>query len=440
MAMRFDMVRRYLIYRRLDLFFLQNVTDIDDKIIQKVLETGVDPIEMTTRFADEFYDCLKQLRVLPVDRLTRVTEFVPQIIRFIEELIARGFAYATDEGNVYFDVAKKSDYGKLSNQKLSMLLEGVRKEGEPDKRNPVDFALWKRDSSTKLSQPSPWGIGRPGWHIECSSMIYEALGPRIDIHGGALDLKFPHHENEIAQSEAHSGEGFASIWMHCGLLNIDGQKMSKSLGNFIKLSDALERFGSIPLRFAVARHHYRSSLDLSEKLLRETLNSLLGFHRLFNRVSLDRDALSIEEIDDPQALQTIANFEAAMDNDFNSPEALVILDRALSSAAADLDAEPNDKPIPSAIKQRVYVIRQLGNILGVFFDDLELVATQGLALVARGLGVPALTPQAVTTLIGERNEARRVRDFARSDELRRELNARGVELLDTKAGSSWRFV
>jgi cysteinyl-tRNA synthetase len=175
-------------------------------------------------------------------------------------------------------------------------------------------------------------------------------------------------------------------------------------------------------------------------LLRETLNSLLGFHRLFNRVSLDRDALSIEEIDDPQALQTIANFEAAMDNDFNSPEALVILDRALSSAAADLDAEPNDKPIPSAIKQRVYVIRQLGNILGVFFDDLELVATQGLALVARGLGVPALTPQAVTTLIGERNEARRVRDFARSDELRRELNARGVELLDTKAGSSWRFV
>lgn len=440
MAMRFDIVRRYLIYRRLDLYFLQNVTDIDDKIIQKVLDTGVDPIEMTTRFTEEFYECLKQLKVLAVDRLTRVTEFVPQIIRFIEELIARGFAYATPEGNVYFDVAKKGDYGKLSNQKLSMLLEGVRKEGEADKRNPVDFALWKSDSSTKLSRPSPWGVGRPGWHIECSSMIYEALGPRIDIHGGALDLKFPHHENEIAQSEAHSGEGFASVWMHCGLLNIDGQKMSKSLGNFIKLSDSLARFGAIPLRFFVARHHYRSSLDLSERSLRETLNSLLDYHRLFKRVVLGDLSLSVEEIDDPQALQTIANFEAAMDNDFNSPEALVVLDRELSAVVAKLDAQPAGAEIPSAILQRVYVIKQLGNILGVFFDDLEDVATEGLALAARGLGVDALTLESVTALLLERSEARKAKDFARSDELRRQLNSRGVEVLDTKAGSSWRFI
>jgi cysteinyl-tRNA synthetase len=440
MAMRFDMIRRYLMYRRLDVQFIQNVTDIDDKIIAKVLTTGVDPLEMTRQHTDEFYALLDKLHVLSVDRLTKVTEFVPQIISFIEQLISRGYAYATSEGNVYFDVAKKDDYGKLSRQNIAMLHESVRKEVEKDKRSPIDFALWKRDDSTSLSQPSPWGVGRPGWHIECSAMIYEALGPRIDIHGGALDLKFPHHENEIAQSEAHSGDGFANIWMHCGLLNIEGQKMSKSLNNFVILREGLEIYGAAPFRFAVARHHYRSGMDLTDKLFRDTLHSLLDFHRLFARVPTEGLNLSLSETADPRVRALIDSFEAAMDNDFNSPEALVTLEQARNQVVQELDAlQAKSQPITDEIKIRVHAIRALGSLLGLFFDSLESVEAEGLKVVARALGVTPLTVGEVEALLKERVEARAAKNFARSDELRAYLTARGVDVLDTKSGSSWRF-
>ena len=440
MAVRFDMIRRYLMYRRLDVRFIQNVTDIDDKIIAKVLSTGVDPLEMTRQHTDEFYALLSRLHVLPVDRLTKVTEFVPQIISFIEQLIARGYAYATSEGNVYFDVAKKDDYGKLSRQNIAMLHESVRKEVEKDKRSPIDFALWKRDDSTSLSQPSPWGVGRPGWHIECSAMIYEALGPRIDIHGGALDLKFPHHENEIAQSEAHSGDGFANIWMHCGLLNIDGQKMSKSLNNFVVLRDALEMYGAAPFRFAVARHHYRSGIDLTDKLFRDTLHSLLDFHRLFSKVPTDGMTVSLSEVSDPRVRALVDAFEAAMDNDFNSPEALVSLEQARNQVVQQLDSlQAKSQPITDEIKVQVHAIRVLGSLLGLFFDSLESVEAEGLKVVARALGATPLSVGEVEALVKERVEARASKNFARSDELRAYLTARGVDVLDTKSGSSWRF-
>jgi cysteinyl-tRNA synthetase len=439
MAMRFDIVRRYLMYRGLDVFFLQNVTDIDDKIIAKVLATGVDPLKMTREYSDEFYQNLKKLHVLEVNKLTRVTEFVPQIVAFVERLIEKGFAYATPEGNVYFDVAKKADYGKLSNQNVAMLLESVRKEVERDKRSPADFALWKRDNSTSLSFESPWGVGRPGWHIECSVMIYEALGELIDIHGGAVDLKFPHHENEIAQSEAHSGHGFASIWMHCGLLNIDGQKMSKSLNNFIPLGEAIDRYGVNPLRFAAARSHYRSSLDLSNKLMRDSINSLLEFHRLFDRVRTDELDLSAKAASDSDCLRLIEDFEAAMDSDFNSSEAIVALERAKSALIQEVDKIAPGADIPEGITTRVWVLRELGNILGAFFDPLAVVETEGLRLAAASYGATALTPEEVRALTQQRVEARAAKDFARSDELRKQLSAHGVEALDSRSGSSWRF-
>lgn len=439
MAMRFDMVRRYLKYRRLNVFFLQNITDIDDKIISKVLASGVDPLKMTREYTDEFYANLKKLHVLQVDQLTRVTEYVPQIVSFVERLIEKGFAYATEEGNVYFDVAKKGDYGKLSNQNVAKLLESVRKEGEKDKRSPVDFALWKRDDSTSLSQSSPWGVGRPGWHIECSVMIYEALGELIDIHGGALDLKFPHHENEIAQSEAHSGHGFASIWMHCGLLNIDGQKMSKSLNNFIPLGEALERYGVTPLRFAAARSHYRASLDLSDKLLRDTINSLLEFHRLFDRVLIADSGSKLDYLADPDCRKIADDFEQSMDNDFNSPEAMVVLEKAKSALIQELDKMSAGVDIPETVRLRAGLIRELGNVLGVFFDPIDVVEREGLRIAATSAGATPLTPEAVRAVIKDRVDARAAKDFARSDELRRQLNAHGVDVLDSKSGSSWRF-
>jgi cysteinyl-tRNA synthetase len=438
MGMRFDMVRRYMLYRGLNVVFVQNVTDIDDKIIAKVLSLGVDPLEMTRRYTDEFYQALGRLHVMPVDRLTKVTEFVPEIIAFIERLIERGFAYATPEGNVYFDVAKKDDYGKLSNQNVSKLYESVRKEVEKDKRSAVDFALWKRDESTSLSAPSPWGVGRPGWHIECSVMIHETLGASIDIHGGAVDLKFPHHENEIAQSEAHSGAEFASIWMHCGLLNIEGQKMSKSLNNFIPLLEGIEMFGVTPLRFAVARAHYRASLDLSDKLMRDVLHALLDYHRLFARVPVARLEGVFDSGSDPVAASLIAEFEEAMDNDFNSPEAMVALDKARSKTAAELDKLAGAE-VPELLIRRVALIKELGQVLGLFFDTLETVEVEGLRLAAKALGAKPLTPSEVQGFIERRNAARAAKDFATSDRLRKELNAHGVDVLDSKQGSTWRF-
>lgn len=432
--LRFDIVRRYLTYRRLNVNYVQNVTDIDDKIINKVLATKQDPLVMTRGFTDQFYELLAKFHALPTERITRVTEFVPQIIQFIQVLIEKGFAYVTPEGSVYFDVAKKTDYGKLSNQNTAMLYESVRKELDKQKQSPLDFALWKRDESTALSQPSPWGVGRPGWHIECSAMIHEVLGDRIDIHGGAMDLKFPHHENEIAQSEAYSGGTFANVWMHGGLLNIDGQKMSKSLNNFIPLHEGLERYGNAPLRFVIARQHYRSAIDLSDKLFRDNINSLLDFHRLFARIPNLTACGS--DLTSPESLSLIESFEAAMDNDFNTPEALVALDKLRSQLVQQLDAS---KITPEEVAGRVKLILELGNILGLFFDSLEVVETQGLGVAARALGAEPLSRDQVQTLLKERLEVRAAKNFTRSDEIRAELAARGVEVLDTKQGSTYRF-
>jgi cysteinyl-tRNA synthetase len=433
-ATRFDIVRRYLEYRRLKVNFVQNVTDIDDKIIDKELSSGEDPIAMTRRFTDEFYRCADLLHVLPVTKLTRVTEFVPECITFTQKLIEKGFAYATSDGSVYFDVAKKEDYGKLSNQNTSMLFESVRKELDKHKHSPLDFALWKADDRTSLAQPSPWGIGRPGWHIECSVMIHETLGDTIDIHGGGLDLKFPHHENEIAQSEAYSGGTFARFWMHGGLLNINGQKMSKSLNNFIRFVDGVGLYGSAPFRFVVARLHYRSAIDVSDKLFRDNLNALLDFHRLFERVG-SSDALgAYHAIPECEAL--IEQFEAAMDNDFNSPEALVALEQERSRIVAHLDKGAEITP---DLQCRVRLLKDLGNVLGLFFDGLEKVQREGLRIAGRVAGREPMTPDSVNALIKERTEVRAVKNFARSDEIRKTLNEYGVDVLDSKSSSSWRF-
>jgi cysteinyl-tRNA synthetase len=434
MAFRFDMIRRYLAYRRLDVNFVQNVTDIDDKIINKEKELRIDPMAMTRQFTDEFYDCVRKFNVLPVDRLVKVTECVPEIITFIEQLIQKGFAYVTEDGSVYFDVSKKEDYGKLSNQNTAMLYESVRKELDKQKKSPLDFALWKADQSTSLAQPSPWGIGRPGWHIECSVMIHETLGDHIDIHGGGLDLKFPHHENEIAQSEAYTGGSFSDVWMHSGLLNINGQKMSKSLNNFVSLIDALETYGTEPLKFVIARHHYRSGIDLSDKLFRDNLNSLLDFHRLFARVPNARVNESM--LNDAETVAVMSAYETAMDNDFNSPEALVALEqfRAKITQALDAAGAPT-----SEIEHRVGVLRELGAIIGIFFESLDVIETQGLKILAHILKASPCTPTEARNLLAERVEARAAKNFARSDEIRKELASRGVEVLDSKVGSSWRF-
>jgi cysteinyl-tRNA synthetase len=412
MAIRFDIVRRYLNYRNLNVTFIQNVTDVEDKIIAKSFATGEDPMAMTRRYTEEFYQYLRQLNVLPVTQLPKVTEYIPQIVTFIGELIRKGFAYAASDGSVYFNVKKKSDYGKLSNQNVEMLYESVRKEIDKEKNSPLDFALWKRDESSSLSWESPWGKGRPGWHIECSVMIYETLGTKIDIHGGGLDLKFPHHENEIAQSEAFTGEAIANVWMHSGLLNINGQKMSKSL-----------------------------NIDLTDKLFRDNLNSLLDFHRFFDRfgtgsITEEPATLNNQAKLSASCEELIEKFEVAMDNDFNSPEAIVLLEQTRNSVLTLFDGGKISPPEATALAS---TIKGLGQALGIFNLSTSEVEDQGLHFVGTRDGNEKLSREGIANLIRERATARASKDFAKADEIRGRLAKGGVEILDNKSGTTWRF-
>lgn len=433
-GVRFDMVRRYLSYRNLDVQFQTNLTDIDDKIIKRATDTGENPAVFTERYSREYDEGVTQLGVLPPTYFTKVTECLPEIRKFIADLITRGFAYVTATGNVYFDIEKKADYGKLSGQRLNELMTGTRdREPDPEKKNPVDFALWKRDDSV-LSGESEWGQGRPGWHIECSAMIHATLGSHIDIHGGGLDLKFPHHENEIAQSEAHS-DTFVNIWMHSGLLTVEGTKMSKSLGNFFTIAQALEKFGGELIRFVILRHQYRSEIGFSDQLFRENLNSLVDFYKVLGRAhaleALQDSAVGSNETS--RAL--IAEFEESMDNDFHTPGALVALSTALATLRKALDSGTTDTPLASTI-------RGLGAVLGLFQTDARKLYTDCIGFSCRSRNMEVKSLEQVEGLVSERTAARQAKDFARGDAIRAELSAIGVEVADGKGGqaSDWRFL
>ena len=424
-ALHFDLLRNFLEYRNLKVNFVQNVTDIDDKIIKRTLETGEDPLELTKRVTDLFYKQLQSAHIrLPV-KLVKVTESIPQIIKYIEELIAKEAAYSTPEGNVYFSLGTKSDieYGKLSNQRLSELKEGVRVESEKDKRSSLDFALWKNDRSSSLSADSPWGRGRPGWHIECSVMIDYALGTPIDIHGGGLDLKFPHHENELVQSEAHDGHDFAKFWLHSGLLTIDGTKMSKSLGNFLTIEDAFKKYGQELIRYIFLIHHYRSNVNLSDKIFLENINSLFDFYKC-----LELEGKGIAE-DSTAASELKAQFEAALNEDLNAPLAVVALRNALSNIRKlNTDPEKNKGEISSL----VYHLRELGHVLGLFHFPFRDFLTQALNFAASVKKTAAPSIDELNELLIKRQAARDSKNFAESDAVRDRLLEYGLEYLDAK--------
>lgn len=422
-ALRFDVLRRYLSFRGHEVQLVHNVTDIDDKIIERVNQTGQNPAELTEQHAAEYFGALTRLGVLPYYKVTKVTEYVPQIINFIEVLIKKGAAYATTQGNVYFDVEAKSDYGKLSRQDVSKLRAAVRKELEADKRSPLDFALWKADQGP-LTYRSPWGVGRPGWHIECSAMIDSVFHGAIDIHGGGLDLKFPHHENEIAQSEAYLGGEFCRCWMHNGLMLMDGVKMSKSLGNVIGLVEAVDRFGPELIRFTVLRYAFRSPVNFSDQLFADNLNALLDMVRVGEGISSAAAIKSDSSV--------IKKFKAAMEEDFNTPQALVAIQEAVTTAQKA--GRASDKFAPAAAE-----VRMLGELLGFFQRPLAEV-TEGLLKVNAALRKAAyISESQIEKLLEERKNARAAKNFAVSDRVRDELAATGIEILDSKEGSSWRF-
>jgi cysteinyl-tRNA synthetase len=435
-AIVFDVIQRYLRAKGYRVVFVKNYTDVDDKIINRAAAEGRSALEISERYIEEFRTDMRAIGVAPPDVEPKATEHIDDMLRLIETLVARGFAYVVD-GDVYFEVARFPEYGKLSGKRLDDLVAGARVDVDERKRDPRDFALWKAAKPGEPAWPSPWGAGRPGWHIECSAMAMRYLGESFDLHGGGEDLVFPHHECEIAQSEATTGKPLARTWLHNGFVNLGAEKMSKSLGNVLLIREIAKRYPADALRLWLLNTHYRHPVEFSEERLAENARALDRFHAVID------EALRIEPVEsfaapaptrfgDPPvwagplaALKgqepvhgwgaaACERFEQAMDDDFSTPEARAVL----FGLARDLDAFRRDGGDDRAFVLGVRVLVVLGRTLGLFGD-------------LRQSGGP---PPDVERLVAERAEARRRRDFTRSDALRAEIQGLGWTVEDTPAG------
>jgi len=441
MLLVFDMVSRYLRHRGYRLTYVRNITDIDDKIIRRAAENG-EPVEaLTQRFIDAMNEDSERLGLVRPDHEPRATHYLPQIIAMIEQLLGQDYAYPATNGDVMYAVARFADYGRLSGKILTDLRAGARVEVDEAKRDPLDFVLWKHAKTGEPSWPSPWGPGRPGWHIECSAMSTALLGTHFDLHGGGLDLKFPHHENEIAQSRAANGDRFVNVWMHNGFVNVDEEKMSKSLGNFFTLREVLPRLRHAEvLRYFVLASHYRGPINYSLEQL-EQADAALG--RLYT-------ALRELPVVAPATNEYNERFLAAMDDDFNTPEALAVLQT--------LAREVNSAKATGAHQRAAALgaeLQALGAVLGLF----AIPAAQWFRLAKPGAaaageaastgtggpgGVGSGTPHwiddaQVEARIAARAAARRAKNWAESDRIRDELAAGGVVLEDKPGGkTTWR--
>jgi cysteinyl-tRNA synthetase len=420
----FDVVSRYLRHSGFELNYVRNITDIDDKIIARAAQLG-EPIEaFTARFIAAMHEDCARLGILPPDQEPRATQYLPQIIAMVQELIARDYAYAAANGDVMYAVARFAGYGKLSGRRLSDLRAGARVEVDEAKRDPLDFVLWKHAKPGEPAWDSPWGPGRPGWHIECSAMSTALLGTHFDIHGGGMDLKFPHHENEIAQSCAASGDTFVNLWMHNGFVNVDDEKMSKSLGNFFILRDVLSRLRHPEvMRFFFLLSHYRGPINYSLEQL-EQADAALG--RIYTALR-DLPVVAAAASDYTQ------RFRAAMDDDFNTPEAIAVLQALTREVNSARDAGDTQRAARLAAE-----LRALGGLLGV----LELPPAQWFRLATGSAPAPAgepLSDAQIEERIAARVAARRGKNWAESDRIRDELAANGVLLEDKPGGATtWR--
>jgi len=439
----FDNIRRYLLFRGYDLTFVQNVTDIDDKIIKRAHERKMEPAALADKYTKQYEKECAALGIMRPDIEPRVSGSIPQIISLIQKLEEKGIAYKTSSG-VYFDVSKFPGYGKLSHQSSATLKAGARIEVDEEKKSPQDFALWKLGVEPGATFGSPWGNGRPGWHIECSAMATSLLGGTIDIHGGARDLIFPHHENEIAQSEAATGKQFVRFWMHTGFLTVNGEKMAKSLGNFITISDGLERHGAQPLRMLFALSHYSSPIDFSEDAVKAAGSALSSLHSALSAARTYSSQAKGDGSLAAAAAEAEKKFLAAMDDDFDTPaaiSALFALAKKISGACSEASAGEGEVKAAAATLEKLLAIFNL------------LPATEGKgegagkeAAVAKickqfGLLESGAIDEMVGALIGARNAARKKKDFAASDAIRAELSKAGIALEDRKDGSTgWKHV
>ena len=410
----FDMVNRWLRSSGFDVNYVRNITDIDDKIIKRANENGESIAELTQRFIDAMNEDSDALGILRPDIEPRATAHIQGMIDMISALIEKGHAYHADNGDVFYSVNSFKTYGKLSGKSLEDLRAGERVEVDTFKRDPMDFVLWKSVKPNEPSWDSPWGKGRPGWHIECSVMSECHLGNHFDIHGGGQDLQFPHHENEIAQSEAAHDCTFVNYWMHNGFVRVDDEKMSKSLGNFFTIRDVLKKYDAEVVRFFILRAHYRSPLNYSDKHLDDAKQALTRLYTSLRGVSSDANY-------DEQDVSAI-NFKAAMNDDFNTPEAVAVL--------FDLANELNKTRDVKMAAQ----LKGLANVLGLLNRDPESFLQAG-ALALDG----ELTNQ-IESLITARAEAKKAKNFVEADKIRQDLLAQGVILEDGPQGTTWRRV
>ncbi|MEC8102644.1 MAG: cysteine--tRNA ligase [Pseudomonadota bacterium] len=406
----FDVIARYLRHRGFEVNYIRNITDIDDKIIKRANENGEAFDALTERFIAEMHKDSEMLGIEKPDAEPKATAHIGDIIALVETLIEKGFAYAASNGDVYYRVRKFEGYGKLSGKVLDELEAGARVEVEDVKEDPLDFVLWKSAKPEEPHWDSPWGIGRPGWHIECSAMSTCCLGDTFDIHGGGPDLKFPHHENEIAQSEAATGKKYVNTWMHAGAVRVDGEKMSKSLGNFFTIREILDKYPAEVVRFLLLSSQYRSAINYSEDSLKEAQTKL---ERFYNAL-LDVPVGDVKDIDNDYS----ARFHAAMDDDFNTPVAIAVL----FDLVRDLNKASGDEQATLAGQ-----LRFLGGVLGCLQSDPQ-------SFLQSGAGDEA---EWIEEMIQKRLESKKAKDFATADAVRDELTAKGIVLKDGPEGTTW---
>ncbi|WP_035241844.1 cysteine--tRNA ligase [Desulfobacter vibrioformis] len=431
----FDVVYRWLMQLGYEVTYVRNFTDVDDKIIKKSNETGLSCTAITTKYIDEFHNEMDALNVLRPTIAPKATEHIDHIIRFVQRLIDLGKAYHVAGGDVYFSISSFSEYGKLSHRNPDDMQAGARIAVDDKKRSPLDFALWKPAKPGEPSWDSPWGKGRPGWHIECSAMSYEYLGESFDIHGGGKDLIFPHHENEIAQSEASFGVPFVKYWIHNGFVDINNEKMSKSLGNFTMIKEVLADYSPEVIRMFLLSKHYRSPIDYSENSMREVC---VGLDRIYAFLArLDKAGIAPESAgEEHRSLWT--DIVEALNDDFNSAKAMAEVFDAVKKGNKLLD-DADDAPKENEIKMLAGIyadIRAASKILGIFMMS---PADYFGAKKDRAMADQDVDPAMIDGLIAERADARKSKNFARADEIRDQLLAMKIVLEDGPQGTTWRI-
>jgi cysteinyl-tRNA synthetase len=416
----FDVITRYLRERGYDVNYVRNITDIDDKILKRADENGESITALTERMIDAMHEDEQRLFVLPPSHEPRATGHIDDIVTMIETLIEKGFAYAADNGDVYYRVRKFADYGKLNNRQLDDMRAGSRVDVDVHKEDPLDFVLWKAAKPGEAHWASPWGDGRPGWHIECSAMSTCCLGDTFDIHGGGPDLTFPHHENEIAQSEAATGKTYVNTWMHAGAVRVNQEKMSKSLGNFFTIRDVLAEHDPEVVRFLLVASHYRSPINYSVDSLTEARKSLTRLYTALEGIEPDGDPSG-------EASAYRERFTQVMDDDFNTPEALAVM----FELAREVNRAKQGQAIEAA--KLAGELKQLGAVLGLL-QQVPQTFLKG----THQQGMP-LSESEIEAKIAQRIEAKANKDFAQADTIRDELAALGIVLKDSREGTSWVF-